>query len=490
MRLFETRPGDDGLPGSERRLAVLALVLGTLMAVVDTTMVNLALPSIAHDLGVPGSRAVWVTNLFQISCAAFLLVCAALSELVSRRRLYVAGLALFVCASLGAALARSLETLLVFRALQGLGAAATLSIGPSLYRAIFPSRLLGSALGLSALVVAAGYASGPALGGLVLSVAGWPWLFALHLPLGLLALWFAWRALPREPRRRGGFDGAGAVLSITMLASFFLAMDTLGHEAAVWQALAWLMTSLVAGVLFLRRQRGATHPLLPLSLFREPRFRLAVCASGLAFIGQGLAFVALSFLYQQEMGFSPLQTAWLFTPWPLTIMLVGPLAGRLADRVNPSVLSSVGLVLLIAGLAALALLEGEARIVDGLWRTALCGVGFGLFQPPNNREMMASVPRERSANASGVMSTTRTVGQSLGVALVGAFLAAGAPVQATLWVGPAACGLSLVASLARMPLAGAAQARARRVPSSTSGQGSTMALNPSSRSPHERSGHH
>ncbi|MFY0989333.1 MFS transporter [Halomonas sp. C05BenzN] len=461
-RLFTTRPGDDGLPGPERRLAVLALILGTLMAVVDITMVNLALPSIARDLGVSAARAVWVTNLFQIACAAFLLVFAAVSELVSRRRLYVAGLSLFVIASLGAAMSRSLETLLVFRALQGLGAAATLSIGPSLFRSIFPSRLLGSALGLSALVVAGGYASGPAVGGLVLSVATWPWLFALHVPLGLCALVLAWRALPREPRRPGGFDGRGALLSVTMLGSFFLAMDGIGHGTPAWQILAWLATSLVAGGLFLRRQRRASHPLLPLSLFRERRFSLAVSASGLAFIGQGLAFVALSFLYQQEMGFSPLETAWLFTPWPLAIMLVGPLAGRLADRLNPSLLASTGLLLLMLGLVSLAMLDLGTGVVDGLWRTGLCGLGFGLFQPPNNREMMGSVPRERSTSASGVMSTTRTVGQSVGVALVGVFLAAGAPVQATLWVGGGACLLAFFASLARVSSAGEAQARRRR----------------------------
>ncbi|MGL6249686.1 MAG: MFS transporter, partial [Billgrantia desiderata] len=123
-RLFSTRPGDDGLPGPERRLAVLALILGTLMAVVDVTMVNIALPSIARDLQISDARAVWVTNLYQIVCAAFLLVCASFSEMISRRRLYVAGLLLFVFASLGAALSRSLEWLLLFRALQGLGAAA------------------------------------------------------------------------------------------------------------------------------------------------------------------------------------------------------------------------------------------------------------------------------------------------------------------------------------------------------------------------------
>ncbi|GHE22383.1 MFS transporter [Halomonas urumqiensis] len=460
-RLFDTRPGDDGLPGPERRQAVLALVLGTLMAVVDTTMVNIALPSIAVSLDVSASRAVWVTNLFQIVCAAFLLVFAALSALVSRRRLYVAGVGVFTLAALGSALSTSFESLLVFRALQGLGAAATLSIGPAIYRSIFPSRLLGSALGLSAMVVAGGYAAGPAIGGLLLSVAEWPWLFALHLPLGCVALSLAWRALPREKGRWHGFDGVGALLSVVMLASLFLALDAIGHRAPAWQVAAGVVISVTAAVLFVQRQRRASFPLLPLSLFQEPRFSLAVCASGLAFIGQGLAFVALSFLYQQEMGFTPLQTAWLFTPWPLAIMLVGPVAGRLADKLNPSVIASTGLLLLMMGFASLALLEADAGVLDGLWRTALCGLGFGLFQPPNNREMMASTPAALSASASGMMSTTRTVGQSFGVALVGAFLAVGLPVQATLWVGGAACVLSLVASLARMPLAGAAQARRR-----------------------------
>ncbi|MFO7647720.1 MFS transporter [Halomonas campaniensis] len=467
-RLFDSRPGDDGLPGPARRLAVLALVLGTLMAVVDTTMVNIALPSIATGLEVSASRAVWVTNLFQISCAAFLLVFAALSELVSRRRLYVAGVGVFTLASLGSALSTSLESLLVFRALQGLGAAATLSIGPSLYRSIFPSRLLGSALGLSAMVVAAGYAAGPAIGGLVLSVADWPWLFALHLPLGVIAVVLAWRALPRETGRRGGFDMAGALLSVAMLGGFFMAMDSVGHQAPAWQVVAWLALSIAAAWGFLRRQRRATHPLLPLDIFAEPRFSLALAAQGTAFVGQGLAFVALSFLFQQEMGFSPLETAWLFTPWPLAIMLVGPRAGRLADRVNPSLLASTGLSLLLAGLVSLAWLDAGAGVVDVLWRMLLCGVGFGLFQPPNNRELMSTVPRERSASASGAMSTSRTVGQSLGVALVGAFLAAGAPVQATLWVGGAACLVALSASLARTPLAGAAQARRRRAAESSS----------------------
>lgn len=455
-RLFETRPDDDGLPGPERRIAVLAVMMGTLMSVVDITMINIALPSIARDLDISASRVIWVVSLFQIVCAATLLLFASLSELVGRRRLYIAGLAVFTLAALGAALSTSLEVLLVFRALQGLGAAATLSIGPSIYRSIFPSRLLGSAMGLSALVVAGGYASGPTLGGLLLSVASWPWLFALHVPLGVVALVLAYRALPPEPRRQGGFDTLGALLSALMLASLFMAMDGAGHGAGLLNVLILLVGGLLAGWLFLRRQRRASHPLLPLSLFDEPRFTLAIVVSGLSFIGQGLAFVALSFLYQQEMGFSPLVTAWLFTPWPLTIMLSAPLAGRLADRFNATLLSTVGLVLLLAGLVSLALLDGESGMLDILWRTALCGLGFGFFQAPNNREMMSSVPRERSAHASGMMSATRTVGQSLGVAFVGVFLAVGAgSVQASLWLGCAACALAVLVSCRRISLAAA-----------------------------------
>ncbi|XUO85297.1 MFS transporter [Halomonas sp. KM007] len=453
MRLFETRPGDDGLPGPERRLAVLALVTGTLMAVMDTTMINLALPTISADLDIPASRAVWITNLFQVVCAAFLLVFAGISELVTRRRLYLFGIGLFMAASLGAALSRQWESLLVFRALQGLGAAATLSIGPSLYRAIFPSRLLGSALGLSALVVAGGYAAGPTLSGVILSFADWPWLFALNVPLGLCSLWLAGRALPRDIPRQGAFDTLGALYSMLMLASFFVAMDAVGHAAPLWQSGGWALLAVLACGLFIRRQRHAPYPLLPLSVFAEKRFTLAVSASGLAFIGQGLTFVALSFFYQEQMGFSPLETAWLFTPWPLAIMLVGPLAGRLADRINPSLLSSTGLVLLIIGLVALAQVDEGTGVAGSLWRTALCGIGFGLFQPPNNREMMGSLPPERSANVSGVMSTMRTVGQSFGVALVGAALALGAPVQLTLWLGAATTVLALLASLSRIRVA-------------------------------------
>ncbi|MCP1365969.1 MFS transporter, partial [Halomonas sp. BBD48] len=274
-RLFETRPDDDGLPGPQRKLALLVLVMGTLMAVLDGGIVNIALPTMARELQVAESRIVWVTNAYQLVTAASLLTFAALSRRVGRHRLYMGGLAVFSFASLCCALSESLNTLLLSRILQGIGAAAMLSIGPSMYRVIFPSRLLGSAIGLGALVVAFGIASGPSLGGLLLAVASWPWLFAINVPVGLVALWLASRALPREAAQPGRLDWPGAVLSAGMLGSFVYGIDRMGHGASIVEVVALLVLSGVLTSLFVWRLRRASRPLVPPALFAEPRFSYA-----------------------------------------------------------------------------------------------------------------------------------------------------------------------------------------------------------------------
>lgn len=453
-RLFETRPGDDGLPGPQRKLAMLVMVMGTLMAVLDGGIVNIALPTLARELQVADSRVVWITNIYQLVTAASLLSFAALSRLVGRHRLYIGGLAVFTLASLCCALSRSLETLLLSRMLQGVGAAAMLSIGPSMYRLIFPSRLLGSAIGLGALVVAFGIASGPSLGGLLLSVASWPWLFAINVPVGVAALWLARRALPREAARRESFDGWGALLSALMLGGFVYGIDQFGHGAALGWVILILLASLLSAVLFVWRQRRAHRPLLPTMLFAEPRFNMAAVISMLAFTANGAAFVGLPFFYQTAMGLSPIQAALLFTPWPLALMVSGPLAGRLADRVNATKLSSLGLAIFLVGMLSLALLRNDAAPLDIIWRTLLCGLGYGLFQAPNNREMIGSVSLDLSASASGVLASVRTFGQSLGTALVGIVLALSfGSLQLALWLG---CGFAMAAlaiSIRRIPLA-------------------------------------
>ena len=182
------------------------------------------------------------------------------------------------------------------------------------------------------------------------------------------------------------------------------------------------LTAVAAGWAFIGRQRRAAAPLIPLDIFASARFSLAALTSLASFFGQGITFVALPFLFQTVYGDSALHSALLFTPWPIGIMLAAPHAGRLADRYPAAILSTAGLALLACGLVCLALLPAHPQAWDIAWRNLLCGIGFGLFQSPNNREMLANVTRARSGSASGILSIMRTFGQCLGTAVVGIVL--------------------------------------------------------------------
>jgi DHA2 family multidrug resistance protein-like MFS transporter len=445
--LFSTEPGDDGLPAALRRPVLAALVLSTVIMMLDTTMVNVALPSMAQALGVDPAYSIWVAQAAALASAMSMVAFAALGDVVGFKRLFTAGLAVFTLASLGSALSPSLPWLLACRTVQGVGAAAAMSIAPALYRIAFPGRLLGSVLGVNALVVAASTAFGPTIGGLLLSVVTWPWLFVFNLPFALAALWLGARALPADAGRGGRFDAAGAAWSALAMGAAIVALN--GHLHQGWVTrLAAALAALAALALFIARQHRASAPLLPLGLFASARFTAAAAVSFCAFVGQGIAFVAVPFLLQHTYGYSPLQSALLFTPWPLAIGVAAPLAGRLADRYSSGMLSTAGLAILAVGLALLAAMGPDAQLHAILWRAFVCGAGFGLFQTPNNREMLGTVARAHLGAASGVLALARTFGQTVGMALAALALAAaaGAP-GIRLALGGAAATAALAGAL-------------------------------------------
>jgi DHA2 family multidrug resistance protein-like MFS transporter len=476
MSLFTDLPDDDGLPGPQRRLAMIALMLATAMTVLDGTIVNIALPQIALALKVSAGAAIWVANGYLLAAAMTLALFASLAATIGYRNQFAGGLAVFTLASLGCALAPTLDVLIGMRLLQGLGAAALLSIGPAILRTVFPNRLLGRILGLNALMVAATTAIGPALGGMLLAISSWEWLFAINVPIGLLGLVLVLRAIPGERTAPAGrFDSAGGVLSAVAMGALIMAAEAcqrLGApsqaEDAGLHALAYGVTAVVAGVAFVWRQRHAAQPLLPLAIFASTRFSMAALTSLISFVGQGMAFIALPFLFQSNYGYSALHAALLFTPWPLGIILAAPQAGKLSDRYPPIALSSLGLAIFTVGLALLALLPAHAATWDICWRGFICGVGFGFFQSPNNREMLSNTAREHSANASGVLAIMRTFGQCFGAALMGIILSVfGAHVVAgtgslihaaqdanairlSLWVAAAATALATIISVSRL----------------------------------------
>jgi len=446
---------EDGLPASRRHFAVAVVVIGTTMGVLDGSIANVALPTISRELHTDAASSVWVVNAYQAISAMLLLPFAALGDVIGYRRVYAAGIALFTVGSLLCALSPTLLLLVLSRVLQGIGGAAIMSIAPALMRTIFPSRMLGVAVGISALTVASSSAAGPTIGGAILAVAPWPWLFAINVPLGLFDSIFATRALPGATGKGGRYDFPSALLSVPALALGILGLDGFTRRLP----LGWIALMLAGcaglGIAFFTRQRKLADPMLPLELFAVPRFSLAVATSFCSFIAQGLAFVALPFLLQGADGFSAFQSGLLFTPWPLSIAVVAPIAGRLADRISPARLSTAGLAILAVGLACLALLPPHPHPADVIWRGIVCGLGFGFFQAPNNREILGSAPRTRSGAASGILATVRVGGQTFGAALValalGTSAAAGADGSSAMLAGPAhfAIGVSaLIAAVA------------------------------------------
>lgn len=269
----------DGLPVRERMLALLAIGLAMTMAVLDGAIVNVALPVMSRDLGVSPAAAIFVVNGFQIAVTASLLPFASLGDILGYRRVYLFGLALFTAASLACALSPTLGWLVAARIAQGIGAAGIMSVNIALVRFIYPSRLIGRGVGTVALIVAMASAAGPTVAAAILSVATWPWLFLVNLPVGLVAFAVAMRTLPATPRSGARFDGLSAVLNAVTFGLLIIGIDGLGQTEARWIALCEIAGALVVGALFVRTQLSLPAPLLPVDLLRIPAFALSMATS-------------------------------------------------------------------------------------------------------------------------------------------------------------------------------------------------------------------
>jgi DHA2 family multidrug resistance protein-like MFS transporter len=320
---------------------------------------------------------------------------------------------------------------------------------------LYPAHRLGRGVGLNALVVGVSFALGPTLASLLLAVLPWPWLYALNLPLGALAFVVARASLPRSAQRATPFDPLTALLTALSFGCAVGALATAAQRDAGALAVMLAVVALASGAALLRRQAEQPAPMLPVDLLRRPLFALSVATSMASYIAQGLAFVSLPFFIETVLLRDPVQTGFLIAPWAIVVAAGAPLAGRLSDRYPPGLLGGIGLLLLSAGLALLAALTPDAPTGAIVWRMALCGFGFALFQSPNLNALMSSASPERSGGASGMVAMARLNGQAIGAALVAlCFGLAGArgPVW-TLWLGAAVAALAALASSARLVVA-------------------------------------
>lgn len=400
-------------------VAVVAVLAAIMMGVLDGTVMNIALPTLSETFGVSASEVVWVVNSYQLVVTMMLLGFAAMGDVFGYRRIFLCGVSIFVLASLGCACAGSFRALVAWRFVQGLGVACTMSINTALLRLIFPPSRLGRVMGANAVIVAVTAASGPTIGGAILAVGHWSWIFLLNVPFGLAALLIGWRLLPANPpsplpRRLDFISVLGNALTFGLL---IYTVESVAHGNVKW--ILWQLAALVViGAFYLRRQLRIPTPILPVDLFRIPMFSLSVGCSISCFMAQMLALVSVPFFLQHSLGLTAVQAGLLITPWPLATSIIAPLAGRLVERIHPGTLGAIGMGVFSSGLLLLWLLPSSPSAFSIGWRMALCGMGIGLFQTPNNVTLTTAAPLHRSGGASGMLGTARLLGQTLGTALV------------------------------------------------------------------------
>ena len=413
------RPAD-GLPMPRRLGAILAVAFGVSLSVIDGTIANVALPTIGAELGISAADSIWIVNAYQLAIMVSLLSFSALGDVVGYRKIYIGGLMLFTVASVGCSRSGSLQTLVLARVMQGFGAAAITSVNTTLIRFIYPKARLGRGMGINATVVAVSSVAGPTLAAGILSVADWPWLFAVNIPMGLIALSLSRRFLPANPVRISGhrFDWRDAVMNALTFGLLMASVEGFSHGLDPRILSLGVAALLIVGFLFIRGQLREPYPILPFDLLRIPIFSVSVLTSICSFLGQMLAMVALPFYLQEACGYNDVQTGLLLTAWPAVIMVVAPAAGMLVERIHAGILGGTGLTMMAAGLFLLAFLPAHPTDFDIIWRLVLCGAGFGLFQSPNNSILIASAPPERSGSASGMLATARLIGQTTGAALM------------------------------------------------------------------------
>jgi DHA2 family multidrug resistance protein-like MFS transporter len=409
---------DHELPARQRAWSMAVIWVGLAMSVLDTSIANVALPTLAGELHATASESIWVINAYQLGMVLVLLPLAAFSERLGYHRIYLMGMAAFSLASLICVFAPNLLVLALGRGLQGVGAAGIMGMNAGLLRRILPLRMMGKGLGANATVIGAMTAAAPTIASAILSLGSWRWLFAVNMPFCVFVLAAGPFVLPRVEGEHRRFDRVSALLSAGLFGSLVVGADLISRSINLPLGALLLAMAAACAVVLVKGAWSRPAPLFPVDLLRIPIFGLSIATSTTTFCAQMIGAVSMPFLFQQGLHRSVLQTGLLMTPWPVATALASMAAGFLADRLPGALLNSVGLVVMAAGLFLMAAMPADVDNLGIIWRTAICGAGFGFFQSPNNRTMVLATPRARGGATGGTIATARVTGQALGAVLV------------------------------------------------------------------------
>ncbi|WP_236648757.1 MFS transporter [Spirosoma sp. 209] len=411
-------------PAAPNKWLVLAtLAFGTFMATLDSSIVNIALPTIRRELNA-GDSVEWVVLSYLLTTTSTLLIMGKLSDWLGRRPMYITGFIIFVLGSLLCGLSWNSASLIGFRVVQGLGASMIFAIAPAIISDTFTPAERGQALGLMGAIVAAGSSTGPVVGGLLLGKFGWSSIFFVNVPIGLIAIWRASVVLPASPKQpRQPFDLVGAGLFLVGVTTLLTGLDFGPEPDYGWGhplVLGLLGTGVVLLVLFFFWEGRTPAPMLQLSLFRIRPYTSAILAAWLGFVASGGNLFIIPFFLQQLLGFTPQMAGLVLLSGPLTLSIIAPIGGYLSSRVSTRWLASTGLMLTAAGYFSFSFLSADWVWQDVVWRSSLVSFGFALFQSPNSSSALNAAPLAQRGVASSVIAFMRNMGLVVGIALAAA----------------------------------------------------------------------
>ena len=405
-----------------------AVAFGLFMIMLDNTVVNVALPSIQQSLGLQVSELEWVVAGYALTFGAFMLTGGKLADLAGRRLMFVLGLAIFTLSSLACGLAGDATILIAARVVQGLGAALMNPATLSIITVTFPPKERGTAIGIWAGVSALALAIGPLVGGLITEHINWNWIFYINIPIGVIGILaaFAFIDESRDTSAEQRPDLGG--LATSALGLFALSYGLIEANNYGWGSTRIVVSFVIAAAALLAFGLLEAHqrlPMLDLSLFRNRTFSGANTVMLLVSLAMFGVFFYVSLYMQQVLGFSPIQAGASFLPMTVLIILIAPIAGRLSDRVGSRGLAGAGMVLLALSLFLFSRAGVHATFWTLLPAMIAGGLGMSMTMTPTTAAAMASVRRDKAGVGSAVLNTMRQVGGSLGIAVMGAVVAAG-----------------------------------------------------------------
>ncbi len=410
---------------SRKWYVLLAVSMGTFLATIDGSIVNISLPTLATSFQADFALVQWVALAYLLTVTTLMLGIGRLADIYGKKPIYMTGFVVFTVGSVLCGVSPSIYWLIGFRVLQALGAAMTMALGMAIVTEAFPPSERGRALGLSGTVVSVGIAVGPTLGGLIVQRLSWHWIFFVNLPIGLLGVWLVARYVPAfQPAGGQRFDYWGALTLCVSLLSLLVAL-TLGQRAGFADRFVLLLAAnwIAFLAVFIFIELRVSQPMLDLRLFRSSLFSVSLATGFIVFICLSGALLLMPFYAENVLGYNPQQTGLLMATVPVALGVIAPLSGSLSDRYGSRPITVAGLGVLVLGFLAVSSLDAHTTSLGYVLRFLPVGLGMGMFQSPNNSAIMGAAPRDRLGVASGILAVTRTLGQTTGIAALGALWA-------------------------------------------------------------------